>query len=164
MSKRIGTTDSSSLRSDESRAVVPTWATTLPVPLQRAMAAQRESVEQSGLFGTDDVVEPARRVTTDVLLASWVGTLSHRPHDSILRRQGKVAQRLARKHTDEELVIAWIGMSRLFPYNKGTPFDLFDFERRFHMAVESGMKHPAIQAEKAKRGLTPGRGADALGL
>lgn len=86
------------------------------------------------------------------LVGRWVGAQPSRPSDSEIRKQGAVAKRLVETHGPERVEAAAAGIVNLYPHTAGTPWDLFDLERKFSKAAAAtGPPMPNGDRELAER-------------
>lgn len=69
------------------------------------------------------------------MLALWIERLPKRPPDSVIKKQGVAAKRLAGEYTQGEILEAMDGIGGLYPHSDGQPWDLFDLERKFANAL-----------------------------
>jgi hypothetical protein len=69
------------------------------------------------------------------VLALWIERLPKRPPDSVIKKQGVAAKRLAGEYTQGEILEAMDGIGGLYPHSDGQPWDLFDLERKFANAL-----------------------------
>lgn len=69
------------------------------------------------------------------LMDHWLAQHRTRPDDRTVARQAKVAQRLARACTVEQLRLAVNGITKVAPHSMGEPWDLFDLERKMAKAM-----------------------------
>ncbi len=73
----------------------------------------------------------------NALLGSWIGLQPIRPAESAIRKQGRVAKKICGERSSDAIYLAIEGMGKLYPHSKGTPWDLFDLDRKFDKAVQA---------------------------
>ena len=72
-----------------------------------------------------------------LVMAAW-RTQAGTPSRAEQNKQAAAAKRIAGAHPPERIAAALAGLSLLFPFSNGQPWDLFDLERHFSKAAARG--------------------------
>lgn len=90
-------------------------------------------------------IHPTQRMSASQVLYAWESRQPSRLPQADRQRHSRIARRLADGHTAQEIVLAFVGMSQLFPYSTGEPWDLFDLDRKFAKATAKARDHPDLR-------------------
>lgn len=85
------------------------------------------------------------KLKTWEVLGAWAKRQETPPDEAEKKKQGAAAKRIASSHGGPDIVMAFLGIETLFPHSDGTPWDLFDLEKKFSKAKAAAVNHPEVQ-------------------
>ena len=94
------------------------------------------------------VGETAEILQANELLGFWIDQQISKPATPQITKQGAAAKRICLAYSREQVVQAAVGISQLFPYSGGEPWDLFDLERKFAKAMEAANNNPDVKIQR----------------
>ena len=94
------------------------------------------------------VAETAEFLQANELLGFWIDQQISKPATPQIAKQGAAAKRICLAYSREQVVQAAVGISQLFPYSGGEPWDLFDLERKFAKAMEAANNNPDVKIQR----------------
>jgi hypothetical protein len=105
-----------------------------------------EDPEPAGASGAN-FIHPGKRLSANQVLHAWESRQPTRLGASDRRRHWQVAKNIADEHSAEDVMLAFVGMSGLWPYSppKSQPWDLFDLRKNFPKAIASAQNHPELR-------------------
>jgi hypothetical protein len=68
----------------------------------------------------------------------WIQSQPERPSPAEIKKQGAVAKRIAESQPEKRVDAALDGITGVYPYSDGAPWDVFDLERKFSKAAAAG--------------------------
>ena len=88
------------------------------------------------------------------LLAWWIDQQVISPSSRDKGKQAAAAKRICEDYARDEIAAAVYGMSMLFPYSEGRPWDLMDLERSFLRAATKALRdHPTMKEHRRRESI-----------
>ena len=143
-------------KEENGSAKVPPMAKDSPSSASASASAPsgKETADAQGrIFPETEVLEVGtiEPMKANELLKEWIDRQELPPDGKEKGRQAGKAKQICEKHSREDIIKAFNGMGQLFPHSDGTPWDLFDLDRKFSNAKQAILNHPEIQQMKRQR-------------
>ncbi len=95
-------------------------------------------------------------VTTDKMnpgdiLKAWLNTLPEEISAADRAKQMVAARRIAKTRTAEQIMKAMVGMTLLWETHKGRPWDLWDLDKKFVIALQKSSDHPQVRESRIQQ-------------
>ena len=105
----------------------------VPVPVKTT----NENIIQGTLIDLPPVVPSPSKVAT-AMTYRWVEEQAARPPEPEIRKQHRAFTYIAKQQNIADIAQAWEGIGTLYPFSEGSPWDAFDFRKRFGKAFQAG--------------------------
>jgi len=85
------------------------------------------------------------------ILKAWLSTLSEEISAADRAKQMVAARRIAKARSPEQIMKAMVGMTLLWETTNGRPWDLWDLDKKFVIALQKSSDHPQVKGSRKQR-------------
>ena len=116
----------------------------------RARWDKAGGVGLKGLGGDEeqDLPHAVRHMKAEDILEAWSRLQERDVSMQERKTQRRFAQLLARQHSRDDVVRAFVGIQQIWEHKKGRPWDLKTLIDKFSLALTAADEHPEIKARK----------------